>query len=134
MDTSTLFFVHCAHEFLAAGGRVAFVMPKTVILPAKQHAGFQANGLSRIHDFSKVTVTGLKNQHFFNVKSCVIVADGPARRKSIPMTIWEGVLPKKNLTLSQCRHLLHTEKSQHDFLDRAHSKSRTSAVHYRGRH
>jgi hypothetical protein len=123
MDTSTLFFVHCAHEFLAEGGRIAFVMPKTVILPAKQHAGFQTNGLSRIHDFSKVTVTGLKNQHFFNVKSCVIVTDGPASRESIPMTIWDGVLPRKNLTLSQCRHLLHSEDSHHDFLDRTHSKS-----------
>lgn len=123
MDTSTLFFVHCAHEFLAEGGRIAFVMPKTVILPAKQHAGFQTNGLSRIHDFSKVTVTGLKNQHFFNVKSCVIVTDGPATRESIPMTIWDGVLPRKNLTLSQCRHLLHSENSHHDFLDRTHSKS-----------
>jgi hypothetical protein len=123
MDTSTLFFVHCAHEFLAEGGRIAFVMPKTVVLPAKQHAGFQTNGLSRIHDFSKVTVTGLKNQHFFNVKSCVIVTDGPTRRDSIPMTIWDGVLPRKNLTLSQCRHLLHSENSEHDFLDRAHSKS-----------
>ncbi len=39
------------------------------------------------------------------------------------MTIWEGVLPKKNLTLTQSRHLLRSEKSQHDFLDRVHSKS-----------
>ena len=42
----------------------------------KQHAGFQQEGLSRIDDLSKVTVTGLKNQHFFNVKSCVVVLDG----------------------------------------------------------
>jgi hypothetical protein len=123
MDTSTLFFVHCAHEFLAEGGKIAFVMPKTVILPAKQHAGFQTNGLSRIHDFSKVTVTGLKNQHFFNVKSCVAVADGASSRELIPMMIWEGVLPRKNLTLSQSRHLLHSENSRHDFLGRTHSKS-----------
>jgi type I restriction-modification system DNA methylase subunit len=123
MDTSTLFFIHCAHEFLTEGGKIAFVMPKTVILPAKQHAGFQRNGVTRIHDFSKVTVTGLKNQHFFNVKSCVIVTDGPTHRESIPMTVWEGVLPKKNLTLGQSRHMLHTETGLHDFLDRTHSRS-----------
>lgn len=123
MDTSTLFFVHCTHEFLKEGGKIAFVMPKTVILPAKQHAGFQTNGLSRIHDFSKVTVTGLKNQHFFNVKSCVAVGDGASICESIPMTVWEGVLPRKNLTLSQSRHLLHKESSHHDFLGRTHSKS-----------
>ncbi len=117
MDTSTLFFVHCCHEFLREGGKIAFVMPKTVILPAKQHAGFQRYGLSRIHDMSKVTVVGTVNQHFFNVKSCVVVTDGPVKRERIPMTIWEGSLPKKNLTLKQCRHLLSAELSEHSFLE-----------------
>jgi len=72
---------------------------------------------------SKVTVAGLVNQHFFNVKSCVIATDGPPKRNSIPMTIWQGVLPKKNMTLEQCRHLLSKVKSEHDFLDRSESKS-----------
>ncbi len=116
MDTSTLFFVHCKEEFLREGGKIAFVMPKTTILPAKQHAGFQREGLSRIDDLSKVTVTGLKNQHFFNVKSCVVVLDGPSSVHDIPMRKWSGVLPKKNLTLEQSRHLLSAEESTHDFL------------------
>lgn len=116
MDTSTLFFAHCKEEFLKPGGKIAFVMPKTTILPAKQHVGFQRNGLSRIHDFSKVTVVGLKNQHFFNVKSCVLVQDGETRTEDIPMRIWFGTLPKKNLTLDQSKHLLSSEKTTHDFL------------------
>jgi hypothetical protein len=123
MDTSTLFFVHCRHEFLKDEGRIAFVMPKTVILPAKQHTGFQRFGVSRIHDMSKVTVTGLINQHFFNVKSCVVIKDGPARTKTIPMTSWSGVLPKKNLRLSECKHLLASEQNEHQFLDRSVSSS-----------
>src|SRR5205807_6903733 len=44
MDTSTLFFVHCSKEFLKPGGTIAFVLPKSVILPAKQHAKFQLLG------------------------------------------------------------------------------------------
>jgi len=116
MDTSTLFFVHCKKEFLRASGKIAFVMPKTTVLPAKQHAGFQRYGASAIHDFSKVSVVGLKNQHFFNVKSCVVIDDGEWATTSIPMTIWEGVLPRKNLTLRQTRHLLTATKTTHDFL------------------
>ncbi len=116
MDTSTLFFVHCKKEFLRGVGKIAFVMPKTTVLPAKQHAGFQRYGASAIHDFSKVSVVGLKNQHFFNVKSCVVIDDGEQATSSIPMTIWEGVLPRKNLTLRQTRHLLTATKTTHDFL------------------
>jgi hypothetical protein len=76
MDTSTLFFVHCQREFLKAGGTIAFVLPKTTILPAKQHMGFQESGFSKVHDLSKIRVTGLVNQQFFNVKSCVVVRVG----------------------------------------------------------
>jgi methylase of polypeptide subunit release factors len=116
MDTSTLFFAHCIEEFLKPGGKIAFVMPKTTILPSKQHVGFQKRGLSRIHDMSKVTVVGLKNQHFFNVKSCVVVQDGETRTEQIPMCVWSGTLPRKNLTLDRCKHFLSSERSSHDFL------------------
>ena len=123
MDTSTLFFVHCLHEFLKPGGTIAFVMPKTTILPSKQHAGFQRHGVSRIHDMSKVTVVGLKNQHFFNVKSCVVISSAEVKTRMIPMTSWHGVLTRKNLPLGRCRHLLTTERSSHDFLTVAAEQS-----------
>ena len=123
MDTSTLFYVHSCQEFLKEGGTIAFVMPKTVILPAKQHLGFQRYGLSRIHDFSKVTVTGAVNQHFFNVKSCVVVSAGNVRRTAIPMTLWQGTLPKKNLTLKESRPLLSQEQQRHDFMSRSKGAS-----------
>jgi hypothetical protein len=117
MDTSTLFYVYCRQEFLKDDGKIAFVMPKAVILPTKQHIGFQRYGLSRIHDMSKVTVAGRVNQHFFNVKSCVTVSDGKVKRKAIPMTVWKGALPKKNLPLAKARPLLSSQQQTHDFLD-----------------
>jgi hypothetical protein len=123
MDTSTLFYVHSCQEFLKEDGRIAFVMPKTVILPAKQHLGFQRYGLTRIHDFSKVTVTGTVNQHFFNVKSCVVISSGKVRRTAIPMTLWKGTLPKKNLTLRDCRPFLSQDEQRHDFMSRSKATS-----------
>jgi hypothetical protein len=123
MDTSTLFYVYCRQELLKEDGKIAFVMPKAVILPTKQHLGFQRYGLSRIHDMSKVTVTGAVNQHFFNVKSCVTMTDGRATRKAIPMTVWKGVLPRKNLPLSLARPLLSAEQQHHDFLDASVGRS-----------
>jgi type I restriction-modification system DNA methylase subunit len=61
LDTSTLFYVHCQHEFLKEGGTIAFVMPKTVMLPSKQHINFQRDGFSKVHDLGKVTVVGAVN-------------------------------------------------------------------------
>ncbi len=123
MELSTLFYVHCHREFLKDGGTIAFVMPKTVVLPAKQHHGFQQYGLTHIHDMSKVSVVGLVNQHFFNVKSCVVIDTGKPRREEIPMTVWQGTLPRKNLTLNQSRHLLTTNDITYSFLDRSVSQS-----------
>ena len=53
IDTSSVFFAHTEHEFLRQGGTMAFVMPKSVILQAKQHLAFQKTGFSGIHDFRR---------------------------------------------------------------------------------
>ncbi len=99
------------------------MMPKTVVLPSKQHHGFQEYGLTHIHDMSKVNVVGLKNQHFFNVKSCVVVDMGHPTRENIPMTVWHGMLPRKNMTLRECREMLSSEETTYSFLDRSVSQS-----------
>jgi hypothetical protein len=81
---------------------------------------------------SKVSVTGLANQHFFNVKSCVVVDTGDPVREDIPMTIWYATLPKKNLTLTQCRDLLSVEETTYSFLDRSVSQSPYFAQAFQG--
>jgi len=123
IDTSTLFFIHCKEEFLRKSGKIAFVMPKTTVLPSKQHAGFQQHGVSAIHDFSKVFVAGLRNQHFFNVSSCVVIDSGDGSTADIPMTVWEGVLPRKNLALRQAENRLSKTNTTHDFLSWGIAKS-----------
>jgi hypothetical protein len=71
MDTSTVFFVHAEHEFLKEEGKMAFVMPKSVIIPAKQHFAFQKHGFTEIHEFSEVAP-------LFKVRSCLLISDAKA--------------------------------------------------------
>jgi hypothetical protein len=116
LDTSTLFYVHCQREFLKEGGTIAFVMPKTVVLPSKQHVNFQREGFTKIHDLGKVTVAGLANQHFFNVKSCVITNTGTPIKTHVPKVVWAGQLPTKNMTWEMARKRLNREDDTHELL------------------
>lgn len=99
MDTSTLFFVHCQREFLKPDGTIAFVLPKTAILPAKQHAGFQRLGFTKVHDFTGVTP-------LFNVRTCVVIRDQSARQQDIPQVSWTGTLTTRNASLASARNTI----------------------------
>jgi hypothetical protein len=109
MDTSTVFFVHAEHEFLKDGGKMAFVMPKSVILPAKQHLAFQRHGFTAIHEFSEV-------DPLFRVRSCILISDRKARKHDIPITHWSGNLPQKNLRWPAAKAILKKEKESYSFL------------------
>ncbi len=109
MDTSTVFFVHAEREFLKEKGTMAFVMPKSVILPAKQHFAFQRHGFTAIHDFSKV-------DPLFRVRACVLISDANARKDTIPITHWNGSLPQKNLRWPAAKAILKKEKENYSFL------------------
>lgn len=109
MDTSTLFFVHCSHEFLKADGVIAFVLPKSVILPAKQQASFQQLGFSQIHDFTNVTP-------LFNIRACMLVRDRKPRLKSIPQFNWTGKLPNRNASYDDAKLCLTQRKGSFDFV------------------
>ena len=109
MDTSTLFFNHCEREFLKPGGTIAFVLPKTVILPAKQHAKFQEQGFSQVHDFTKV-------EPLFNVRTCLVVRGHSARKENIPRTKWVGRLRQRNANLADARPSLSSENDTLSFI------------------
>jgi SAM-dependent methyltransferase len=109
MDTSTVFFVHAEHEFLKDDGKMAFVMPKSVILPAKQHFAFQRHGFSAIHEFSDV-------DPLFRVRSCLLISDRKSRKDDIPITHWSGRLPQKNLPWPTAKGILRREKETYSFL------------------
>jgi hypothetical protein len=110
IDTSTVFFAHAEREFLRPGGTMAFVMPKSVILPAKQHLAFQKIGFAAIHEFAEVN--GL-----FKVPSCVLIRDAEARVDNIPITNWSGDLTnKRNLSWSAAQVVLKARTETWSFL------------------
>jgi len=95
MDTSTLFFAYSERHFLKPGGTIAFVLPKTTVLPSRQHRNFQNMGVTEIHDFTEVSP-------LFNVRSVVVHrTEGKTRTSKIPTYIYTGTLPRKNLTWVQ---------------------------------
>jgi len=108
MDTSTLFFVHCAKQFLKPTGTIAFVMPKSVIVPAKQHANFQKIGFTQIHDFTGV-------EPLFKVRTCVLVRDSDEVKKEIPVTLWTGKLSHRNCNLPDAVKVLKPAKDKLSF-------------------
>lgn len=116
MDTSTLFFNHCAHEFLKPGGTIAFLLPKTVILPAKQHARFQEQGFSQVHDFTEVAP-------LFNVRACLVVRGPTPLKTRIPRTKWAAKLAHRNLNLADARRSLAAQRDEFSFLASAEPRS-----------
>jgi hypothetical protein len=116
MDTSTVFFIHTEHEFLKENGKMAFVMPKSVILPAKQHFAFQRHGFTAIHEFSEV-------DPLFKVRSCVLITDPNARKDDIPVTHWSGNLPQKNMRGSDVKGILKSSKGTYSFVGEGSGRS-----------
>lgn len=103
MDTSTLFYVHCSARFRKPDGTIAFVMPRSVLTGAKQHARFQRRGFMRILDLDGV-------KPLFKVPACVLITQGQPPSGSVPVEELQGELPGRNLSLSAALpHLTVTE-------------------------
>lgn len=108
MDTATLFVEHCTREFLRPGGAVGMVLPKTVILPAKQHLKFQRAGFSEVHDFTGV-------EPLFNVRTCLIVRRPGFGPRDVPRWKWSGALVRRNLPLKEARLILESVEDTASF-------------------
>src|SRR5665213_1196501 len=109
MDAWSVFFVHCEKEFLREGGRIGFVLPKSAMLPAKQHIRFQRRGFTELHDFSGVTP-------LFRVRSCLVLRCGKEKVSDIPLTEWRGELSRKNMNLRDARQTLISETRNFDLV------------------
>jgi hypothetical protein len=107
IDTATVFFAHTEHEFLQQGGTMAFVMPKSVILQAKQHLAFQKTGLTEIQELGEV-------RGLFRVPACVLVRDDRAVTEEVPITHWSGDLTQggRNLPWRIARTILKSTTSR----------------------
>jgi hypothetical protein len=75
MDTSTVFAAFCNDHFLQTGaGRVAFVLPRSVMAGAKQHAHFREGRATMTYR----PVEALDLRHvtpLFRIPACVMIFD-----------------------------------------------------------
>ena len=109
IDTSTLFFAHCQRDFLKVEGIIAFVMPKSSMIPAKQHIAFQRMGFSEIADLARVT-------SLFNVPSCILIRNAKHKISNIPCTEYYGNFKNKgNIPLVEAEKILKSEQTKHTF-------------------
>jgi hypothetical protein len=100
MELATLFFAFSADRYLCDGGTLAFVMPRSVLTGAKQHAGFRENyvsGASYLIDCEQVTP-------LFNVPACVVVRPNTIstrKKRGIPQLSLQGQIVGRNAALSE---------------------------------
>ncbi len=99
MELATVFLAHSMQTFARPGGKLAFVMPRSV-LTADQHqnliqrkytANFRLSGYWDLWEVAPL----------FNVPSCVLFAEQSLRpgssKDSIPAEIWQGQLSGRDL-------------------------------------
>jgi len=105
MELATLFFAFCAGHYLAEGGTLAFVMPRSVLTGAKQHVLFQ----ERYVEDARLLIDCERVTPLFNVPACVIVwpstdRDRLATRahpRSVPVLRLQAQLPSRNASLAE---------------------------------
>lgn len=101
LELASLFFVRCAELYLRDGGKIGFVLPRSLFV-ADQHGNFRSGkyegpslGFKRIFDLEDV-------EPLFNVPSCVFIATKGAQTEyPVSATIIRGKLPRRNASLSE---------------------------------
>ncbi|MEM4913441.1 MAG: N-6 DNA methylase [Desulfurococcaceae archaeon] len=112
MEMATLFFCKCADLYLRDGGLIAFVMPRSVLTGALQHAKFKefknpTMKLLRILDLENVTP-------LFNVPSCVLIAiKGEPNSYPVIIEKYSGKLREKNLRLAEAIKQLNVNEDSY---------------------
>lgn len=115
IELGTLFYVHARTRYLAEGGTIAFVMPRSVITGARQHKRFrEEQPLSKIIDLMDVDVPAESSLKVFGVDSCVLIANESARMEQIPGIRLAGVLPDKGLSYEAAMPMLTREEYRYE--------------------
>jgi len=114
MELATLFYVFSADVYLKKEGRIAFVMPRSVLTGAKQHRRFQEflqgyqlppTQLLKALDVENVTP-------IFKVPTCVLIAGTYGKQGKVNNEIYNGELPGKNLKLKDVKKELKCVSGQ----------------------
>jgi len=108
IEIATAFFCRVSDLYLRSNGIIGFVMPRSILTGALQHAEFKkfrnpSMSLHKIFDLEGVSP-------LFNVPACVLIASkgGKTKYPVFARKIW-GKLPEKNLKLNQALQYLKAE-------------------------
>jgi len=108
IEIATAFFCRVSDLYLRDNGIIGFVMPRSILTGALQHAEFKkfrnpSMSLHKIFDLEGVSP-------LFNVPACVLIASkgGKTEYPVFARKIW-GKLPEKNLKLNQALQYLKAE-------------------------
>jgi len=100
MEMATVFFNSCIERYLKENGIIAFVMPRSILTGALQHARFKEFRnpkvkLTKILDFENVTP-------LFRVPSCTILGvKGKDNSYPVPLQVYSGAFESRNLRLAK---------------------------------
>lgn len=107
IELGTLFFAFCKENYLLDSGRIAFVLPRSILTGAKQHQNFQELYIldsDKIFDLKHITP-------LFKVPSCVIISQKDTTPKhNVPLFKYSGNLPGKNLSFQAAHPILKVEE------------------------
>ncbi|MFW9854369.1 MAG: class I SAM-dependent DNA methyltransferase [Candidatus Thorarchaeota archaeon] len=112
LDLSTLFFVKCSEFFLNEGGKLAFIMPKSVLTGAKQHEKFKTFDkpqmrIDKIWDLQEISP-------LFQMPACVLFATkGKKTRYPVQMNIWNGNIPNNGVTFGNYRSKISIREAKY---------------------
>ncbi|RMG79034.1 MAG: hypothetical protein D6712_20325 [Chloroflexi bacterium] len=110
MDLSSLFYELVRDRYLCEGGKVAFVMPRSVITGAKQHRRFQRKGITRALDMRDV-------EPLFNVPTAVLIYEGDVDQDVLPLRRYSGQLPAHEMDLESAQPYLTDEPASLRFVE-----------------
>jgi hypothetical protein len=105
MEMATLFFAFCADYYLADDGILAFVMPRSVITGAKQHAEFR----QRYASTALLIIDCEQVAPLFNVPTCVILWS--KEPKTVSVLRLAGNLPTHNADWQEAQKILHQTRT-----------------------
>ena len=109
MELATLFFAFCAEHYLAPDGTLAFVMPRSVLTGAKQHAEFRSHFVATAElliDCEEVTP-------LFNVPACSIIwrkKEKQTSQSTVPVVRLKADLQIKNMSWEEAEKVLTERK------------------------
>lgn len=105
MDTSTVFYARIADFYLKDRGILAFVMPRSVLTGAKQHAAFKEQRKPPMEIKEIIDVADV--EPLFNVPACSILSKKNGETKyPVECLIVEGKLNGKNLRFEKAKSFL----------------------------